>query len=88
MTDLPRGSVKAGADAIGGDRKTAEAVLAAALPLIERDVRRQMARVLKNAMLSGDLYDTYYAWRRALNHASRTGLLPRDITDKAERPED
>jgi hypothetical protein len=78
VSDLPRGSLKAGAEAIGGDRKTAEAVLRAAMPHIERDVRRQMARQIKNAaVLAGlDLYGTYYAWQRSLNHAARTGLLP------------
>jgi hypothetical protein len=78
MSDLPHGSLKAGAEAIGGDRKTAEVVLRAALPHIERDVRRQMARLMKNRAfdLDLDLYGTFYSWQRLLNHAARTGLLP------------
>ena len=80
MTEaLPRGAVKAGADCLGADRRTAEVVLRAALPLIERDVRRQMARRMVNATMDSDLHGTYYSWRRALNHASRTGLLPEDL---------
>lgn len=81
MTDLPRGSLKAGAEAIGGDRKAAEAVLRAAMPHIERDVRRQMARLMKNDAPESDLYGTYYFWQRSLNHAARTGLLPTSTED-------
>jgi hypothetical protein len=78
--------VKAGAEAIGGDRTTAEAVLRAAMPLIERDVRRQMARTLLIETAERDLYDTFYLWRRFLKQASRTGLLP--VTTPDHNPEE
>jgi hypothetical protein len=51
VTDLPRGAARAGAEALraygdrgGTEEKAARLVLDAALPLIERDVRRKMAR--------------------------------------------
>jgi hypothetical protein len=85
VTDLPRGSLKAGAEAIDGDRKTAEAVLRAAMPHIERDVRRQMARQMKNGAIGLDLYGTYYAWQRSLSHAARSGLLPEPADTEESR---
>ena len=89
MLDLPRGARRAAAEAIltaqngsegAVERREAgllaDAALAAALPIIERAVRRQMARHLLFLAIPLDFSGSYYAWRSALRKASRGESLP------------
>lgn len=62
---------------IAGDAETlARAALTAALPVIERAVRREFAREVQERVAAGDLYAAYYEMRRCLRLAARGEPLP------------
>ena len=81
---LPRGALRLAAEALeetdplADDWARAQVALTAALEVIQRDARRQMARHLLAMFKPGPyaLHDCYYAWKRAINAAARTGRLP------------